>query len=59
MNETIRIALIGCGFFARNQLHGWQAIEGVEVVALCDRDPARLQRFRDFADEIFAAGTAR
>lgn len=36
-------ALIGCGFFAQNQLHAWRDIEGVEVVAICDRDESRLQ----------------
>ena len=35
-------ALIGCGFFAQNQLHGWRDLAGVQIVALCDRDPARL-----------------
>lgn len=35
-------ALIGCGFFAQNQLHAWRDIDGAEVVALCDRDPERL-----------------
>ncbi len=34
-------ALIGCGFFAQNQMHGWAGIDGVEIVAVCDRDPAR------------------
>lgn len=38
----MKVALIGCGFFAMNQLHGWKGVEGVEVVALCDRDEARL-----------------
>lgn len=36
-------ALIGCGFFAQNQLHAWNDIEGVEIVALCDRDMERLE----------------
>ena len=35
-------ALIGCGFFARNHLHAWQQLPGVEIVALCDTDAARL-----------------
>lgn len=35
-------ALIGCGFFAQNQLQAWRDIEGVEIVALCDHDPTRL-----------------
>ena len=46
MGETphvLRGALIGCGFFAINQLEAWREIEGVAIVALCDRDPARLR----------------
>jgi predicted dehydrogenase len=42
-------ALVGCGFFATNQLHAWQEIEGARIVALCDRDPERLAKAgRDF-----------
>ena len=37
-----RGALIGCGFFSANHLHAWQQLEGVEIVALCDRDEQRL-----------------
>jgi len=58
-------ALIGCGFFARNQLHAWRDIDGVEIVALCDRDAGRLndagdqfgieRRYSD-AGEMFADG---
>ena len=39
---TVKGALIGCGFFAVNQMHGWQDIDGVEIVAICDRSPDRL-----------------
>ncbi len=39
----MKVALIGCGFFAINQLHGWQDATGAEVVAVCDRDPERLR----------------
>jgi predicted dehydrogenase len=39
----LRGGLIGCGFFAMNHLHGWREVEGAEIVALCDRDPARLK----------------
>ncbi len=35
-------ALIGCGFFARNHLHAWAQIDGVEIVALCDANAERL-----------------
>jgi predicted dehydrogenase len=38
----LRGGVIGCGFFSINHLHGWRDIEGASIVALCDRDPARL-----------------
>ena len=61
----MKVALIGCGFFAMNQLHAWRGIDGVEVVALCDRDPDRLEaaaiefgvdRTYEDAAEMFATG---
>ena len=39
----LRGVLIGCGFFARNHMHGWKALEDVEIVAVCDRDEARAK----------------
>ncbi|WP_075289362.1 Gfo/Idh/MocA family protein [Pararhizobium arenae] len=36
-------ALIGCGFFAVNQMHGWKDVDGASIVAICDRDPERLK----------------
>lgn len=39
----LRGALIGCGFFAINHLHGWRDVEGAEIVAICDRSPERLK----------------
>ena len=44
---VLKGALIGCGFFATNQLHAWRDIAaegGAEIVALCDRDAARLEQ---------------
>ncbi|MCA0012304.1 Gfo/Idh/MocA family oxidoreductase [Mesorhizobium sp. B292B1B] len=62
----LRGALIGCGFFAVNQMHAWRDIEGASIVAICDRDPERLRivgdqfgvtrRYTDAA-ELFAAET--
>ena len=58
-------ALIGCGFFAVNQMHGWQDLAGVEIVAICDRDAERLAIVGDqfavarrysSAEEMFADG---
>ena len=39
-----RGGLIGCGFFSKNHLHAWAQLEGVEIVALCDANPERLQQ---------------
>ena len=63
--RSLHCAVIGCGFFAVNQLHAWQAIDGVEVVAICDRDPERLAVVGDrfgisrrygAADDLFRDG---
>jgi hypothetical protein len=35
--SALRGGLIGCGFFAVNQMHGWREVEGGTVVAICDR----------------------
>lgn len=45
MAERIALGMIGCGFFAQNHLHAWQDLkpEGVDIVAVCDVDPARAQ----------------
>jgi predicted dehydrogenase len=39
----LRGTLIGCGFFAMNQMHGWNDVSGAKIVAICDRDPERLR----------------
>jgi predicted dehydrogenase len=36
-------ALIGCGFFAVNQMHAWRDAEGAQIVAICDSNPERLK----------------
>jgi D-apiose dehydrogenase len=56
-------ALIGCGFFAVNHMHGWAEVDGASIVAICDRDPERLRIVGDqfgidrryaAAEEMFA-----
>jgi predicted dehydrogenase len=42
---VLRVALIGCGFFAENHMQAWAGMDGAQVVAVCDRDPARAARF--------------
>lgn len=42
-------ALIGCGFFARNQMQAWRELPGARIVAVCDRTQANVERFqKDF-----------
>ena len=50
----LRVAVIGCGFFAQNHLNAWGEIPEVELVAVCDRDPARAEAAR----ARFNAGSA-
>ena len=51
--RTVRLGLIGCGFYAQNHLHAWMDLkaEGVELVAVCDTDPEKAGR----AAEAFSA----
>jgi predicted dehydrogenase len=41
----MRVAVIGCGFFAQNHLNGWRDLagEGIELVAVCDIDPKKVE----------------
>ncbi len=56
---TLRGALIGCGFFARNHMLAWAGIEGVRIVAVCDTDPVKAQAFADdFGAEAFTDAAA-
>ena len=40
---TLRGAVIGCGFFAQNHLKAWGDVEGAELAAVCDLDPAKAE----------------
>ena len=39
----MRIALIGCGFFAHNHVNAWNDIPDAELVAICDLNSERLE----------------
>ena len=41
----MRLAVIGCGFFAQNHLNGWRDLraEGIELVAVCDIDATKAE----------------
>ena len=42
-SAPLRGLFIGAGFFSRNHLHAWAEVEGAEIAAICDRDPARAE----------------
>ena len=39
----MRGVLIGCGFFARNHMNAWAGLSGVDIIAVCDIDPAKAR----------------
>ncbi len=43
--RTIRIGVIGCGFYAQNHLNAWRdlAPDGAVLAAVCDIDPAKAR----------------
>lgn len=45
MARTVRIGVIGCGFYAQNHLNSWRdlAAEGASLAAVCDVDPAKAE----------------
>lgn len=44
--KVLRGGLIGCGFFARNQVQAWRDLPQANIVAVCDRDASRVSLFR-------------
>lgn len=38
---SFRVAIAGCGYFARFHREAWRRLDGVEVVGVCDLDPAK------------------
>ncbi|HWJ75174.1 MAG TPA: Gfo/Idh/MocA family oxidoreductase [Kaistia sp.] len=43
MSRPLKGLLIGAGFFSRNHLHAWAEVDGAEIAAVCDLDPARAE----------------
>ncbi len=56
MSETYRAAIIGCGSISTAHARGYQAVEEIELVALCDLHPKALQ---ERADEFRVRGRYR
>jgi len=58
--DQIRVAVIGCGFYAQNHLNAWRdlASDGVVIAAVCDIDPVKAQAAADgFGAEWFTDAT--
>ena len=43
MPKILRVAVIGCGYFATNHLNAWTHLDGVEIAAVCDLDEAKAR----------------
>jgi predicted dehydrogenase len=43
MPDSLRVAVIGCGYFATNHLNAWKKLPGVEIVAVCDLDEEKAR----------------
>ena len=42
-DRPLRLAVIGCGFFAQNHLQAWRSMPDVQIAAVCDRDADRAR----------------
>ncbi len=44
-STSIRVGVIGCGFYAQNHLNSWKELaqQGAVLAAVCDIDPAKAQ----------------
>ncbi|MFA6506731.1 MAG: Gfo/Idh/MocA family oxidoreductase [Treponemataceae bacterium] len=42
-HKTFRVGVIGCGFFAPNQIQAWRVIDGAKIGAICDQDETRTR----------------
>ena len=47
MSNTISVGLAGAGWPTWQHIKGYRKVENVEVSALCDSDPERLERIAD------------
>lgn len=40
------LGIIGCGYWGPNIIRNFSALEGVEVISVCDKNPAALSRVK-------------
>ena len=43
MGESLRIAVVGCGYWGPNLIRNFAGTPGLELACICDLDPARLE----------------
>ena len=47
--KTLRVGIVGCGFFAPNHVQSWAQMPGIEIAGLCDQN---LDRARAMASLV-------
>jgi predicted dehydrogenase len=57
--EPVSLALVGTGDWGANLLRNFAQLPSVRVVAVCDADPARLERARKVVPQATAVNDAR
>jgi len=50
--DTVRVALVGAGYFARLHLEAWRRLDGARLLAVCDPDPATHAHIESVDDAI-------
>jgi predicted dehydrogenase len=51
----LRVGVVGCGYWGPNLVRNFQLLEGCQVSAVCDLDPARVEAVRRLYPTIRAA----
>src|SRR5271154_6270954 len=44
-NDTVRMAVVGCGGRGMSHVNAWTSLPNVELVALCDPDQSHLDKY--------------
>ena len=45
--KKMKFAVLGCGFWSKFQIGAWSELEGVELVAVCDRTLSKARKIAD------------
>ena len=55
--KTLKIGIVGGGGMGKVHFANWAAIEGAEVVALCENSPAGVETAKEWGVPLFASIT--